>query len=103
MDKLPEGFILPAELLGLSEIEVISVKLTREGSFIVFVKSTRQEILCKKCHEPTTPHGNGHRLKLPHLPILGREVYIEIQLPPLCASKVETKNHLNRKNYRAVR
>lgn len=81
MDKLPEGFMLPAELLGLSEIEVISVKLTREGSFVVFVKSTRQEILCKKCHEPTTPHGNGHRLKLRHLPILGREVYIEIQLP----------------------
>ena len=31
MDKLPEGFMLSAELLGLSEIEVISVKLTREG------------------------------------------------------------------------
>jgi len=45
MDKLPEEFMLPAELLGLSEIEVVSVKLTREGSFVVFVKSTRQEIL----------------------------------------------------------
>lgn len=66
MDKLPEGFVIPPELLGLSEIEVISVKLTREGSLHIFVKSTREEILYKKCHGPTTPHGNGHQLKLRH-------------------------------------
>ncbi len=81
MDKLPEGFVLPPELLGLSEIEVISVKLTREGSLHILVKSIREEILCKKCNGPTTPHGSGRRLKLRHLPIFGREVYIEMQLP----------------------
>lgn len=79
LDKLPDGFVLPAELLGLSELEIISVKLTRAGSIHILVKSTREEILCKKCHGPTTPHGNGHQLKLRHLPMFGREVYIEIQ------------------------
>ena len=81
MDKLPGGLELTPELLGLSEIEVISVKLTRQGSFHVLVKSTRQEILCKKCNGPTVRHGHGRRLKLRHHPILGHEVYIEIISP----------------------
>jgi transposase len=81
MDKLPGGLELAPELLGLSEIEVISVKLTRQGSVYVLVKSTRKEILCKKCNGPTVRHGHGRRLKLRHLPIFDHEVYIEIISP----------------------
>lgn len=81
MDKLPGGLELTPELLGLSEIEVLSVKITRQGSVHVLVKSTRKEILCKKCNGPTVRHGHGRRLKLRHLPIFDHEVYIEIVSP----------------------
>ncbi|GAG79499.1 unnamed protein product, partial [marine sediment metagenome] len=36
---------------------------------------------CRKCGAPTDPYGHGRTLRLRHLPILGREVYIEITPP----------------------
>lgn len=43
--------------------------------------STKKETLCHKCHSPTELYGKGRRLNLRHLPLLGREVYIEITPP----------------------
>jgi transposase len=81
VSELLQSLNLTPALLGLSEVEIISVREARNGSLRIKVKSTRTQTLCKKCRKPTTPHGNGRKLELRHLPMFGHEVYIEITSP----------------------
>ncbi len=68
---------LTPELLGLSDVKVISVNAGNR-EVIIEVKSTRENVACRECGKPTHGHGSGRPLRLRHLPILGKETYIKI-------------------------
>lgn len=69
---------IPAEILGLSDINIIKVELTSQNEFIISVESTIKEIHCHQCGKITQPYGKGRPVRLRHLPILGKRTYIEI-------------------------
>ena len=74
-----KSITIPAEVLGLSNIEVVEVVANKKSLDIVIkVKSTRNIIPCKDCGKPTKGHGLGRPIRLRHLPILGHETIIEI-------------------------
>jgi transposase len=68
--------------LGIEGLEVVEVKLTRDGHYEIYVKSTLQGCNCHKCGKHTTKfHGKDRQKRIRHLPILGRETYLIIILP----------------------
>ena len=70
---------ISAEILGLSDVTVENVKIDLAVRRITIqVRSTKEEIPCRICHNPTKPHGTGRPLQLRHLSILGKETTIEI-------------------------
>ena len=78
-NKSSRSITIPAEVLGLSDVEIESVTTDlRARQITIRVHSTKDEILCRECNEPTNPHGRGRVLRLRHLPILGKETTIEI-------------------------
>ncbi len=81
MSNTSQTFSIPVEVLGLPDIEVVKVILNREQQFIITVASTKKEISCHGCGKPTEPYGKGRTIQLRHLPILGKETYIEITPP----------------------
>lgn len=73
-NKSSRSITIPAEVLGLSDVEIESVTTDlRARQITIRVHSTKDEILCRECNEPTNPHGRGRVLRLRHLPILGKE------------------------------
>ena len=78
-NKSKQSITIPAEVLGFSDVEVESVTTDlRARQITIRVSSTKDEILCRECNQPTNPHGRGRLLRLRHLPILGKETTIEI-------------------------
>lgn len=75
----PETLELFTSLLNLSDIAVIKMTKSNNDRAITFlVKSTRETLPCRQCGKPTQSHGLGRSLILRHLPLLGKETYIEI-------------------------
>jgi transposase len=72
---------LPVSILGLSDVEIVTVEIDSQNQYIFKVKSTKSQTLCRFCGKPTEPYGNGRTLLLRHLPILGRKTFIEISPP----------------------
>ena len=72
---------IPTSILGISDITVENVEITDNNEFIITVKSTKEEVRCKKCEGITSPHGYGRMVELRHLPIFGNETYIRIAPP----------------------
>ncbi|WPY01053.1 ISL3 family transposase domain protein [Candidatus Trichorickettsia mobilis] len=60
---------IPRSILGLSDIEVERVEISYNSEFIITIKNTQKEVKCKKCNNPTEPHGHGRVIRLRHLPI----------------------------------
>ena len=81
MSEMMNQLKLTPELLGISDVVINEVKEARDGSIHIIVSSTKTETLCRYCKLPTEPYGSGSLLTLRHLPILGREVYIQIKPP----------------------
>lgn len=71
-------FSLPVSILGLSDVEIVSVVIDRENQFIFKVISTKKEIICRCCGKAVEPNGYSQTILLRHLPILGRKTFIEI-------------------------
>ena len=70
---------LTAELLGLSGIKVVRVRTDLSArEIIIEVKSTQKLLSCRVCSKPTIGHGLGRKLRLRHLPMFGKETFIEI-------------------------
>jgi transposase len=78
MKKTGFDFHITPELLGLDNIKINNVSMVSDGSIHIQVGSTKKELLCQHCQQPTAPNGSGRPLTLRHLPLLGREVYIHI-------------------------
>jgi len=81
MQKASDQLKITPELLNLSDIEITNVELTGQGEFHIHVKSTKKEVPCHQCKQPTAPNGSSYEMKLQHLPILNHKVYIFITPP----------------------
>jgi len=74
-----ETLSLFTNLLNLPDVEVTDIRSTPKGrKIVIVVKSTRDHVPCRECGKPTNGHGMGRPLCFRHLPILGKETYIEI-------------------------
>lgn len=69
---------MPTAILGISNVTVQNVEITEDNEFVITVKSTNDEIKCKKCNNTTSPHGRARAVRLRHLPIFDNETYIQI-------------------------
>lgn len=69
---------IPVDILGISNIAVQSVEITKTNEFIITVKSLEEDILCQKCGKVTALHGHTPAIKLRHLSIFGQKTYIQI-------------------------
>jgi transposase len=66
--------------LDLPEVEVLKTELTAAGHLIITVESTWEGTRCRRCgQEIRELHGHDRPLRLRHLPVLDRPVYIEIR------------------------
>ena len=78
MEQMIQLLPIPASSLGISNIVVEDVEITKQNEFVITVRSTETEILCQQCGKVTAPHGHSPALKLRHLSILGKKTYIQI-------------------------
>lgn len=63
-------------------MEINDVRINRDGDYEIRVSSTQEGCACHRCGQLTTkPHGHDREIRVRHLPILGRAVYIIIRLP----------------------
>jgi transposase len=76
----PESQIIqiPAELLGLSNISIVSSSINYKKELIIVVESTAKVIPCPKCGKPTEPFGYSRPAQIRHLPVFGLKTFIEI-------------------------
>ncbi len=84
--------------MGLKDVEITGVELTRDNTVLVRVRSTKQVTECHRCGGPTNSYGHGRTLQLRHLPILGKPTIIEITPPrgicPNCDNETTTTQTL---------
>jgi len=67
------------QLLALPETKVTAIKESKNSrSVILVVESTREKLPCRQCGKSTNGHGVGRVITLRHLPLLGKETYLEI-------------------------
>ncbi len=79
VNSSPDVLALFTTLLNLSDIAVTEIRNSSNGREItIVVKSIRDNLDCRLCGKPTRGHGLGRTLRMRHLPILGKETYIEI-------------------------
>ncbi len=50
----------------------------KSDGYLIRVKNSKIEILCRQCRKPTQPYGSGRTISLRHLPLCGKKVTIEI-------------------------
>lgn len=66
--------------LDIPDIEIISVQEGKRSTFILEVESTLNYTHCRQCQRKiTTFHGYDRPIRLQHLPILERKVFIELR------------------------
>ena len=66
--------------LDLPDVEVLKTELTAKGHLVITVESTLEGTRCRRCgQEIKEPHGHDRPLRLRHLLVLERPVYIEIR------------------------
>jgi len=81
--------------LDLPEVEVLSTEFRPDGALLIQVESTRQSAYCSRCgREIHQFHGYDRPIQLRHLPLLERQVYLEIRPKryrcPHCAGRPTT-------------
>jgi len=73
--------LIPVEL-DIEGLEIIEVKINREGHYEIHVESTVEGCTCHVCGKHIAkPHGKDRQKRIRHLPILGRETYLIVKLP----------------------
>lgn len=66
--------------LDIPKVKVLKTHLNRDGDTIIIVESTVEGTQCRQCGRHITKfHGYDRWIKLRHLPILGRRVYIRLR------------------------
>jgi transposase len=68
--------------LDIEGLEIIDVKINREGHYEVYVESTVEGCTCHECCKHITkPHGKDRLKRIKHLYRRGRETYLIVRLP----------------------
>ena len=68
--------------LGLPHVEILDVQTDQQGHYQIEIRNTETEGCCHICGETTTHfHGYDRKITLQHLPILGKECHLHLQLP----------------------
>lgn len=71
-----ETFEIP---LGIADVKIEKVETTKQGDFIIAVRSAVGEATCHKCGKTISKfHGYDKAIILRHLSILGKETYIKM-------------------------
>ena len=66
--------------LDIPEVEVLSTEFRSDGARLIKVESTRQGACCSRCGRATHHfHGYDRPVQLRHLPLVERQVYLEIR------------------------
>jgi transposase len=66
--------------LDIPEVEVLATEFRSDGALLIKVESTRQGACCSRCGRETHHfHGYDRPVQLRHLPLLERQVYLEIR------------------------
>lgn len=79
VNNSPDTLSFFTTLLNLPDITVTEIRNSANNREVtIVVKSTRENLPCRLCNQPTRGHGLGRTLRMRHLPILGKETYIEI-------------------------
>jgi transposase len=64
--------------LDLPDVEVLKTEVTAAGHLLMTIESTGEGRRCRRCgQEIREPHGHDRPLRLRHLPVRERWVYIE--------------------------
>jgi transposase len=82
--------------LDIPDVAVLGVRQDQRGDYIITVKSTLEGTRCQYCGRQLTQlHGHARWIKLRHLPILGRRVYLRLRpqqyVCPDCGDKITTQ------------
>jgi transposase len=82
--------------LDIPDVAVLRVHQDQRGDYIITVKSTLEGTRCQYCGRQLTQlHGQARWIKLRHLPILGRRVYLRLRpkqyVCPDCGDKITTQ------------
>lgn len=82
--------------LDIPDVAVLRVSHNQQGDYLITIKSTLEGTRCQYCGRKLTQfHGHGRWIKLRHLPILGRRVYIRLRPKqyacPDCGDKITTQ------------
>lgn len=66
--------------IDIPEVRVIKSEENEKGEIIIKVESTINSAICRECgREIKELHGHGRAIRLRHLPVFERRVYIEIE------------------------
>ena len=66
--------------LDIPNVKVLKTEMDESGDYIIVVESTEQGTKCRQCSQETQQfHGHDKAIKVRHLPILGRRVYIKLR------------------------
>jgi transposase len=76
--------------LDLPDVRVLKTEFSEHGDLIVTVESTLGSAKCRRCGKETREfHGYDTPIRLRHLPVLNRRVYIELRPKRYRCSKCE--------------
>lgn len=86
------------EHLGLSNVNIEAIETNEQGDIEITLKSTLQGTHCHRCQQKITKaYGFDRPIKLRHLPLFGKSVYIHVRFPryqcDTCDKKPKTTQH----------
>lgn len=70
--------VIPTELLGLSDVNILEINLRNNRELIITVESIKAETLCRNCGKICKAHGYDRPMELRHLPVLGYQTFIQL-------------------------
>ena len=66
--------------LDIPNVNVLKTRIDKNGAYLITVESSKQSAVCQHCGRKITQfHGHDKWIRLRHLPILGRPVYIRLR------------------------
>jgi len=66
--------------LDIPNVHVLKTRIDKNDAFVITVEGTKQSTICQHCGRKITQfHGHDKWIRLRHLPILGRPVYIRLR------------------------
>lgn len=86
--------------LDIPDVEVLKTEITAKGEYNIVVKSKVKGAKCHRCGRPIDKfHGYDRWIRIRHLPILGRPVYIVLRPEryecPFCSDRTTTTQDLD--------